>query len=218
MAREERYKRKRGINVGAFIATVIIFLIAAVVMLWAIQVKAAEVTKTNSVLELKEQENKDLQLTIEKIQEENEEVKKEIEQLKEEMKDLELQMVSKREEESMQKIAYLTFDDGPSANTTRILDVLKEKNIPATFFVVGNQDMTHVYKRIVDEGHALGNHTYGHDYKGIYQNTNTFFADVDKLNDLLEEVTGQRSKILRFPVDLIIQLVDMPVAVVLWMS
>ncbi|HHX59354.1 MAG TPA: polysaccharide deacetylase family protein [Epulopiscium sp.] len=201
MARTERRQRKKGISPGIFLTMMVIFAGLSFTMLWSLQVKASEVQKTEQILQIEQQQNKELQLTIEKMQKENEETKQQMEQLKKEVEELELKNLSKaqNEKEATLKIAYLTFDDGPSGNTPKILDILKEKNIPATFFVVGNQEMKATYKRIVDEGHTLGNHTYGHDYKGIYKSTETFFADVEKLNDLLEETTGQRSKILRFP-------------------
>lgn len=102
---------------------------------------------------------------------------------------------------SPDKIAYLTFDDGPSKSTSRILDILQENGIKATFFVTGktsdySKQMLH---RIVDEGHTLGNHTYSHDYNRIYRSVGAFKADVDRLNRLLEETVGVRPNILRYP-------------------
>lgn len=99
------------------------------------------------------------------------------------------------------KTAYLTFDDGPSANTERILATLKQEGVKATFFVNGNSSdfAKGLYKRIVNEGHVLANHTYSHDYSKIYKNTEAFMADVDKLNNLLEGTVGQSPKVLRFP-------------------
>ena len=64
---------------------------------------------------------------------------------------------------------YLTFDDGPSENTSKILDILKEKDVKATFFVTGNEDESakELYQRIVAEGHTLGMHSYSHKYSVI---------------------------------------------------
>lgn len=103
------------------------------------------------------------------------------------------------EKSNNKKIVYLTFDDGPSANTIQILDILKENNIKATFFVNGNTSMKEVYKRIVDEGHSIGNHTYSHNYKSIYSSVEEFVSDMNKLNDFLEETVGIRPVIIRFP-------------------
>ena len=99
------------------------------------------------------------------------------------------------------KIAYLTFDDGPSENTDRILDVLKEKGVKATFFVVGKTGVRaeERYKRIVAEGHTLGLHSYSHRYEEIYASLDQFKEDVKKLSDFLYDVTGERSWAYRFP-------------------
>lgn len=96
---------------------------------------------------------------------------------------------------------YLTFDDGPSHNTARILNILKQYDVPATFFVNGyDTDFAHqMYQRIVDEGHQLGNHTYSHDYQKIYQSPEAFMKDVIKLQDFLENSTGFRPQVFRFP-------------------
>ena len=97
--------------------------------------------------------------------------------------------------------AYLTFDDGPSDNTDRILDILKERNVKATFFVVGKTDEKSKarYKRILNEGHSLGMHSYSHDYKYIYGSLDNYKEDLMKLQDYLYEVTGERISIYRFP-------------------
>lgn len=94
---------------------------------------------------------------------------------------------------------YLTFDDGPSSNTDKILDILNEYGVKATFFVCGKERYTQEYQRIVEEGHALGMHSYSHKFREIYQSTEAFKEDMDMLHDYLYEVTGVDSKIVRFP-------------------
>ncbi len=96
---------------------------------------------------------------------------------------------------------YLTFDDGPSANTAKILDILKKYKVKGNFFVVGTEDpeLQKMYKRIVDEGHVLCMHSYSHRYNEIYSSVDAFTADLDKISALLEEVTGSVPKIYRFP-------------------
>jgi peptidoglycan/xylan/chitin deacetylase (PgdA/CDA1 family) len=96
---------------------------------------------------------------------------------------------------------YLTFDDGPSIYTDEILDILDSYGVKATFFVVGKDDDTSkaALKRIVDEGHTLGMHSYSHKYKDIYASVDSFAADVTKLQDYLYEVTGVKSRYYRFP-------------------
>lgn len=96
---------------------------------------------------------------------------------------------------------YLTFDGGPCENTNEILDVLKSYGIKATFFVVGDdsEQMKEVYKRIVDEGHTLGMHSYSNKYSTIYASREAFEKDFNKLSDYLEDVTGTQSQYYRFP-------------------
>ncbi len=99
------------------------------------------------------------------------------------------------------KKVYLTFDDGPGPNTEKILDILKKNDIKATFFVTGKTDdfSKQMYKRIVEEGHTLGMHSYSHVYDEIYASEKAFSQDFDKLYEFLHDVTGEYSKFYRFP-------------------
>lgn len=99
------------------------------------------------------------------------------------------------------RYVYLTFDDGPSSSTEKILDILQQYNVKATFFVCGKPDAryTDVYKRIVDEGHTLGMHSYSHKYNVIYESVDSFKSDLDKLRVFLFETTGVWPKYYRFP-------------------
>lgn len=100
------------------------------------------------------------------------------------------------------KTMYLTFDDGPSAeNTTAVLDILKERNIKATFFVVGENVRKHpdVARRIVEEGHTIGIHCYSHDYKQLYKSVDSYLEDFQKAYDAVYEVAGVEAKLFRFP-------------------
>ena len=102
----------------------------------------------------------------------------------------------------VKNIVYLTFDDGPNRYTTpKVLDILKENNVKATFFVVGKEDEASaaIYQRIVDEGHTLGMHSYSNKYSLIYQSEDAFEADFHQLQDYLYEVTGEKSRYYRFP-------------------
>lgn len=102
--------------------------------------------------------------------------------------------------ESSVKIAYLTFDDGPYDLTYKVLDTLKANNIRATFFVLGKDGVEDRYKRIVNEGHTLANHTYYHNIgKGLYDSVDSFISQVDKLEKYLYDITGYRTTLVRFP-------------------
>lgn len=96
---------------------------------------------------------------------------------------------------------YLTFEDGPSENTAEILDILKEKGVKATFFVTGqDSEAAHeLYKRIVEEGHTLGMHSYSNKYSQIYQSEEHFKEDITKLRAYLFGITGVEPIYYRFP-------------------
>ena len=94
---------------------------------------------------------------------------------------------------------YLTFDDGPSANTDRILDILNQYGVKATFFVVAKEGYTDQYRRIVEDGHTLAMHSYSHKYSEIYASLDAYKEDLTKLHDFLYELTGEDCTIVRFP-------------------
>lgn len=94
---------------------------------------------------------------------------------------------------------YLTFDDGNSGKTFKILDILKKEKIKATFFVVGTNLNSEIMKKIVDEGHAIGLHSDTHRYEHIYSSPEIFFRDLENLSKKVKNITGVDSKIIRFP-------------------
>ncbi|MBU3181957.1 polysaccharide deacetylase family protein [Clostridium psychrophilum] len=100
-----------------------------------------------------------------------------------------------------EKVIYLTFDDGPSIMTDKVLDVLKKNNVKATFFIIGNQikGQEAVVKRIYTEGHSIGLHTYTHTYKKIYSTRNGFVAEMLKSQDEINSLIGIKPTIIRFP-------------------
>ena len=108
------------------------------------------------------------------------------------------------------KIAYLTFDDGPYYLTDKYLEVLRNYNVKATFFTIGagktrcydNSSVSCMgtYKKIVDDGHTIANHTYSHGiFYGLYSSTNSFITQVKKQEALIKEHTGVTTNIVRFP-------------------
>lgn len=109
--------------------------------------------------------------------------------------------VSENQAEDSRHKVYLTFDDGPSAYTGEILDILAQYDVKATFFVVGKEDEASeaLLRRIVEEGHTLGMHSYSHKYADLYKSEESFIADFEKQRTYLEAVTGTSCKFYRFP-------------------
>lgn len=100
------------------------------------------------------------------------------------------------------KIAYLTFDDGPSNNTYKVLDILEELDIKATFFIVGssiNDKRENCLIRMVNEGHTIGIHTYSHMCNEIYCSVERFLDDFNIVYQQIYDITGERTNIYRFP-------------------
>lgn len=105
------------------------------------------------------------------------------------------------ESQAPDRTVYLTFDDGPSARTGELLDILKENNVKATFFVTGqtSQLAQNMMKRIVEEGHTIAVHTYSHNYQEIYATVVSYLDDFDRIYQWVYEVTGVYPQIFRFP-------------------
>lgn len=103
--------------------------------------------------------------------------------------------------EDTRRKVYLTFDDGPGVNTDRILDILAEYDVKATFFVVGKEDEVskEAIRRIVAEGHTLGMHSYSHKYSELYASEESFREDFERQRVFLEELTGEKCEFYRFP-------------------
>ncbi len=106
------------------------------------------------------------------------------------------------EQDLPEKVVFLTFDDGPSRNTVKILDTLKQYNATATFFLIGEnltEKGTEIAKRALDEGHMLGMHTETHEYDKIYRSVEAFLADYDKLAARFVDEFGECPAVYRFP-------------------
>ncbi len=109
--------------------------------------------------------------------------------------------VQQRPTTSGNGIIYLTFDDGPSNSITpQLLDILKEENVKATFFVINHADnLNYLIKRAYDEGHTIGLHSYTHDYSRVYQSGDAYFNDLQQISNKVKNIIGVESKIIRFP-------------------
>lgn len=118
----------------------------------------------------------------------------------EEIKEIEEPQAVVVDETHTRKV-YLTFDDGPSANTLRILEILDQYGVKATFFVTGEEADSHpeLYQAIVDGGHTLGMHSFSHRYSEIYASLDNFGSDLLKLQEYLETTTQVTPQFYRFP-------------------
>ena len=153
------------------------------------------------------QENNDLI----KQKEELEHLDEKIANMKKEVFSLASQVETKiKNKETNYKIAYITFDDGPYHLTDSIIATLKKYKVKATFFTIGlnkdvcfdnrNYSCKETYKKIVDNGHTIANHTYSHlIFNGLYNNVNSFIEQVKKQEEMIKTRTGVTTNILRFP-------------------
>lgn len=108
------------------------------------------------------------------------------------------------------KTVFLTFDDGPSTYTREVLDVLKEKEVPATFFLLGEKAekvsaTNDIWKRYIEEGHGIAIHSYSHKYEILYKdktpNMEAVIEEWDTTTDILKERVGEgfNTRVFRFP-------------------
>ncbi|TXK75393.1 polysaccharide deacetylase [Paenibacillus sp. N3.4] len=100
-----------------------------------------------------------------------------------------------------QPTVYLTFDDGPSKLTSQVLDILQKEDVKATFFALGEEAKAHptLIKRIVEEGHTLGNHSYNHVYKELYSDFQTFWDQIQSTEEIFASIAGVRPQLVRAP-------------------
>lgn len=100
-----------------------------------------------------------------------------------------------------EKVVYLTFDDGPSAVTPKVLSILQEQGVKATFFVLGDQaaGRPELIKAIWEQGHAIGNHTYNHNYHDLYSGFKEFWRQIKQTEETVREITGVRPQLVRAP-------------------
>lgn len=198
--RRRRVNQLKKMIIGAIIVIISVLLLVCGILL-------ARVVSAQKRIKRLEKEN-------EKLIEENEELSVRLEksvtkQVDSDVSNTQVEAESEQQTQPVQqeqaqegvKHVYLTFDDGPSENTGAVLDILKQYNVKATFFVIGKTDQTStdLYKRIVAEGHSLGIHSYSHKYTQIYESLDSFKNDVLSLQAHLKEVTGQEVHLYRFP-------------------
>lgn len=99
-----------------------------------------------------------------------------------------------------EKVIYLTFDDGPGVYTEQLLDILQKYDVQATFFLVNTQvDMQRLLKRMAENGHSLGIHSYCHDFSAVYASDDALMRDIFAMQETIYTLTGVRTWLLRFP-------------------
>ncbi len=213
----EKNKRKNNKS----LTTIIIFTITLIILLSLIIINIISINnifKENKKLEIKilnikNDNNQELTNQKEIIKNLNEvkNIDESINNTKNEVfklaKELENKIIKK---ETTYKIAYITFDDGPYYSTNKVLDILKKYQVKATFFTIGldkdicydnkNFSCKETYKKIVENGHTIANHTYSHAiFRGLYSSSSSFINEVKKQESLIKDRTGIKTNILRFP-------------------
>ncbi|ASA25563.1 polysaccharide deacetylase [Paenibacillus donghaensis] len=99
------------------------------------------------------------------------------------------------------KTVYLTFDDGPSRVTPGVLKTLRQEGVKATFFVLGSaaSSRPELINAIWEQGHAIGNHSYNHEYKELYSGFTAFWSQIKQTEEVIRNITGTRPSLVRAP-------------------
>ena len=166
-----------------------------------IETAQAKISEYENQLAEKDKANTDISAQLEAAQNEKKKLEDENAALKEKIKTLSAQKAVNSPQSTVpsgQKVCYLTFDDGPSANTLKILDILNKYGVKATFFVINSADIGYV-KNIYEAGHTVGLHTATHNYSQIYASTDAYFNDLQQISDKVESIIGIKPTVMRFP-------------------
>lgn len=213
------------ICVNILLIVALVFSIFAIVRKSnALSAAQKEISHKQTAIERLNEDNKDLQSELEKtesklnkankqkkkLESENSSLKKEIKELKAKKKGSATTVtkpkpakkptVVAQNPKPTGKVCYLTFDDGPTANTLKILKILDKYNVKATFFVIDTKQTKIEYvKQIHAAGHTIGLHSSSHNYAQIYKSTTNYFKDLEKISNTVKKYTGVDSKVIRFP-------------------
>lgn len=207
----DTYKRQRVQRLGRYIALI---LVHGVIIWIGLGVYLAErmeslnraLADSRKQLEAMAGILAEQKLRLEELERSGGELEAEIQRLRQEQQEAAAEPEEEEKEpvepepEAGRKV-YLTFDDGPSSNTDKILDILDQYDVKATFFVVGKEGekAEERLKQIVERGHTLAMHSYSHKYSEIYESVDNFAEDFVKLQDYLYEITGVKCRVYRFP-------------------
>ncbi|WP_249435940.1 polysaccharide deacetylase [Paenibacillus sp. Marseille-Q4541] len=104
-------------------------------------------------------------------------------------------------EKSKRNKVFLTFDDGPGKHTVEVLDILDKYDVPATFFVLGQQVEIYpeLINRMYENGYVIGNHTYDHEYDELYGSFPDFWNQIKQTEEAVRRITGERPQLVRAP-------------------
>lgn len=187
MNEEVSGENKKKLNYKRVLLVVVIIIIMLLLIIFATVIK-----NNNKAEQIRIEADKVAEEEIMKIAIETQ--KKEEERQREKERE-------KQEEESATGIIFLTFDDGPTSDSTpQILDILKNRNVKATFFVLHYDEHNEQFiKREQQEGHTIALHGYTHNYSEVYQSAETCIENFEKIGNQVYQTTGERSKIIRFP-------------------
>ncbi|MDE5413568.1 polysaccharide deacetylase family protein [Alkalihalobacterium chitinilyticum] len=159
-----------------------------------------------------EKQVEQLKNQVNELKSQNNELNKRNQQLENEIKELKKQLEAKKtpsvkpippkeDSRSATKKVFLTFDDGPTTLTPKVFDVLKENQVPATFFMIGQRMEQHpqLVKRAYQDSHMVLTHSYSHDYS-IYTSFDTYYNDLTKVEATYKRILGfDAPSIIRFP-------------------
>lgn len=150
----------------------------------------------------KEKEEKRIEALEKKKKEEAavEAKKKEQEEQRRKALELDPERLAGGDTHTGEKIVYLTFDDGPSELTPKVLEILDKYNAKATFFVTNHdRNSAHYIKEAYEKGHTIGMHTSSHDYFRVYSSVEAYFEDLDAIAQTVKEQIGFVPCFIRFP-------------------
>lgn len=179
-----RYNKRHMLKYRYILITILAIIIILLVIIMAIIFKNTKAKQNNQAINNGDNEEEQAMLV------ELDDKQKEEQRAKE-----------KQEEENATGVIYLTFDDGPSSDITpQILDVLDQKNVKATFFVVHFSDKNaDLVKRENKSGHTVALHGYTHTYSEVYQSADSCLDNFKNIQQQVYETIGKRPNIIRFP-------------------
>ena len=190
----EEHKRSRQNRYGRILCGLVFFALCGTIFCMGLNAKEArqEARKAEAVKEAE----------AEKKKAEKEEKKKEKEAEEQRKKELSVQpgVAVGTTEASDEKIVYLTFDDGPSENTQKVLDILDQYDAKATFFITGQKpEYRPMIKKAYDAGHTIGLHSFCHDYETVYSSEEAYLKDLEEVGEIAKEQIGFVPCFIRFP-------------------